>query len=74
MFLAYVLFGLGLRSIRSTAATSITLVEPVVATALAVIVVGERLSGLGWVGVGLILAGVTVIATARHRGQRAPSP
>ncbi|MCY7326036.1 MAG: EamA family transporter, partial [Microbacteriaceae bacterium] len=45
-------------------ATTITLLEPVVATVLAVVVVGERLTSLGWFGIALILAGVAIIATA----------
>lgn len=66
MFLAYVLFGWGLRSIRSSTVTVVTLVEPVVATILAVLIVGERLDALGWVGLALILLGVTVVSTARR--------
>jgi DME family drug/metabolite transporter len=68
MFLAYLLFAVGLTSIRSSAATTITLVEPVVATVLAVVVVGERLTVLGWLGLALILVGVAVMASARLPG------
>jgi len=74
MVLAYLLFGIGLRGVRSSAATTITLVEPVVATVLAVTVVGERLTLAGWLGLALILAGVTLMATARHPGPVAPAP
>ncbi|WP_169078084.1 DMT family transporter [Microcella alkalica] len=66
MFLAYVLFGWGLRLIRSSTVTVITLLEPVVATLLAVAIVGERLDALGWIGLALILAGVSVVSTARR--------
>ena len=66
MFIAYLLFGIGLRSIRSSSATTITLLEPVVATVLAVVVVGERLAPVGWVGLALVLAGLTVLVTARR--------
>ena len=66
MFLAYLLFGFGLRSIRSSVATTVTLIEPVVAAALAVIVVGERLAPSGWVGLGLILLGVAALVSARQ--------
>jgi drug/metabolite transporter, DME family len=68
MFLAYVLFGVGLRSIRSSAVTTITLLEPIIATVLAVAVVGERLAWFGWIGLLLIMAGVTLVATARQGG------
>ncbi|MDC8832008.1 DMT family transporter [Alteromonas gilva] len=64
MFLGYFLFGKGLAQIRASLATTITLLEPVVATLLAVIIVGEQLSLAGWLGVGLI--GIClVIATVR---------
>ena len=70
MFIAYLLFGIGLRSIRSSAATTITLLEPVVATVLAVTIVGERLDAIGWVGLALVLAGIVTLVTARP----APKP
>jgi drug/metabolite transporter, DME family len=74
MFVAYLLFGVGLRTLRSSTATTITLLEPFVATLLAVLVVGERLDALGWVGLALILAAVTVLATARRpRSAGAPA-
>ena len=66
MFVAYLLFGIGMRSFRSSTATTITLIEPLVATLLAVLVVGERLAVLGWFGFALILVGVTALATARQ--------
>ena len=66
MFLAYLLFGFGLRSIRSSVATTVTLIEPVVAAALAVVVVGERLAPTGWLGLVLILIAVTALVTARQ--------
>jgi DME family drug/metabolite transporter len=72
MFLAYLLFGIGLRSVRSSAATTITLLEPVVATALAVLVVGERLTPVGWIGFGLVLVGLAVLVTARRSARSIP--
>ncbi len=69
MFLAYLLFGFGLRSIRSSVVTTVTLIEPVVAAVLAVLVVGERLAAGGWVGLGLILLGVAALVTARQPGK-----
>lgn len=56
MFLGYLCFGQGLRRIAASTATTITLLEPVVAAALAALVVGERLPIMGWVGVALIFA------------------
>lgn len=69
MFVAYLLFGIGLRTIPSSTATIVTLIEPVVATVLAVMVVGERLSATGWVGLAVILGSVCVLATARLPGK-----
>ena len=66
MFVAYLLFGFGLRHLRSSVATTITLIEPLVATLLAVLVVGERLESIGWLGLAFIFAGITVIVTARR--------
>lgn len=66
MFLAYVLFGQGLRRLRSSTVTVITLLEPLVATLLAILIVGERLDPLGWVGLGVILVGVTILSPARR--------
>jgi DME family drug/metabolite transporter len=66
MFVAYLLFGHALAHHRSSVATSVTLIEPLVATLLAVAVVGERLGASGWLGLACILAGVTVLITARR--------
>lgn len=73
MLLAYLLFGIGLRTVRSSAATTITLLEPVVATALAVLIVGERLAPLGWVGFALVLGGLTLLVTARRTARTSPT-
>ena len=66
MFLAYLLFGAGMRVLRSSTATTITLLEPVVATVLAVTIVGERLAPIGWGGLAAILIAVTVLVSARR--------
>jgi len=66
MFVAYILFGFGLTYIRSSSATTVTLIEPVVATILAVAIVGERLTLLGWLALILILIGITELITARQ--------
>ena len=66
MFLAYILFGIGLRTTASSTATTITLLEPVVATMLAVVVVGEVLTVQAWGGLALIFVAVSVLSTASH--------
>lgn len=56
MFLGYLGFGYGLARVPASTATTLTLSEPVVAALLAVVVVGERLPLLGWLGVALVVA------------------
>lgn len=72
MFVAYLLFGHGLGTVRGSTATSITLVEPLVATLLAVLIVGERLPLSGWAGLGLVLLAVTALVTAGGLPVRSP--
>lgn len=62
MFLGYLAFGYGLARVPVSMATTLTLTEPVVAAILAVIIVGERLPAMGWLGVGLVI-GCLVILT-----------
>lgn len=64
MFLGYLLFGFGLARVPASTATAITLSEPAVAAILAVLVVGERLSGLGWMGLSIIGIALVVLAFA----------
>ena len=79
MFAGYVLFGWGLARIRASTATSISLLETVVAAVLAVLVVGERLPAHGWLGAAVVLAGLFILTpgtprcTGRRLGYRAGS-
>ncbi|QKV67471.1 EamA family transporter [Streptomyces harbinensis] len=66
MCLAYLLFGAGLVRVRASAATVLTLFEPVVAAVLGVAVVGERLGVRGWSGVALVVAGLLVLTVRRR--------
>ncbi|MGA9609212.1 MAG: EamA family transporter [Rouxiella badensis] len=54
MFIGYLCFGFGLARIPASMATTLTLLEPVVAAVLAVIIVGERLTPQGWLGIALV--------------------
>lgn len=54
MFLGYLLFGYGLKLIEASKATLITLIEPLVATILAVLILGEGFEVIGWIGVALV--------------------
>lgn len=55
MFIGYLCFSYGLRYIAASTATLITLLEPVVAVVLAVVIVGEWLSLSGWLGIPLVM-------------------
>lgn len=59
--LSYSLFNRGLRGVRSSTASTLGLVEPVIAATLAWFVLDERLTRLGLVGAVLILIGLLLI-------------
>jgi drug/metabolite transporter, DME family len=71
-FLAYRLFGRGLRSTPAQAATTLSLAEPAVATLLGVAVLGERLPALSWCGLAVLAAGLACLAVPVRR--RRPRP
>jgi DME family drug/metabolite transporter len=54
MFIGYLLFGYGLRSVEVSNATLITLIEPIIATLLAIYLLGEGFNKIGWLGMGMI--------------------
>lgn len=61
MFVGYLLFGWGLSHLRASTATSISLLETVVAAALAVLIVGERLAAPAWVGAAMVVGSLFVL-------------
>lgn len=65
--LAYILFSRGLKKIPSSSAVTLSLAEPLTASILGVLVVGEVLSGLSWVGVVLLLGGILVLTMGKKR-------
>jgi DME family drug/metabolite transporter len=72
---AYLLYGLGLRSVQVPVAVTLGLTEPAVAALLAVAVLGERLTaravaGLLLVGFALVLLAIPRRACASQGGQR----
>lgn len=69
MFLGYVLFGIGLARLRASTATLITLAEPAVAALLAVVVVGERLSIMGWTGLVVVAVSLMLVMPPRSLGR-----
>ena len=54
IFCGYLLFGFGLKYIHASQATVITLIEPLIATILAVVIIGEQFSVIGWLGAALV--------------------
>jgi DME family drug/metabolite transporter len=74
MFLGYLLFGYGLARVPPSTATTVTLTEPAVAAILAVAIVGERLTALGWIGLAVIGAVLILLALAPANEVIAPQP
>lgn len=69
MFAGYVLFGWGLARVRASTATTLSLAETVVAAVLAVVVVGERLPALAWVGAATIAGSLFVLTLPAPRAR-----
>lgn len=68
---SYVAFVWGLARLKTPTVTTLTLTEPLVATLLAVGLLGERLEGWTLIGAMLLMAGLVLAST--DRPQRAPS-
>jgi drug/metabolite transporter, DME family len=64
--LANALYYWGLRRIEAGRAAILASVEPVVAALLALLVFQQRLTPLGWLGVALVVAGVTAVPERGH--------
>lgn len=60
--LAYVLFARGLNQVLGATAVTLSLAEPLTAGILGVVVVGEQLTSLAVVGIGLLFAGLALLA------------
>jgi DME family drug/metabolite transporter len=67
---AYALFGVGVRTLSASTATTVSLLEPAVATLLAVLLLGERLAWLAWVGFALLIVAVVVVGAFDRRSAR----
>jgi DME family drug/metabolite transporter len=71
MVIAYLAFTAALRTLRASTVATIALVEPVIATALAVLLVGEVLGLSAVVGIVLVLVSLVVFSTTRGPQLRA---
>jgi DME family drug/metabolite transporter len=71
MFLGYLLFGRGLSAVPASTATTLSLLEPAVAAAIAVLVLHEALPALGWVGMAILLASLVLLTADPRRPHRA---
>ncbi|MER5352506.1 EamA family transporter [Kitasatospora sp. NPDC002551] len=60
-FLAYRLFGRGLRHTSAQTATALTLAEPAVAAVLGVAALGERLPAASWCGLAVLVLALAVL-------------
>lgn len=60
--IAYVLFARGLHTLRASTVSTLTLTEPLTASVLGLVLLDERLSGSGWAGLTVLLAGVIALA------------
>lgn len=66
-FLAYRLFGHGLRHTSAQTATTLTLAEPAVAAVLGVAALGERLPALSWSGLAILAGGLAALTLPTRR-------
>ncbi|WP_203581092.1 DMT family transporter [Microbacterium hibisci] len=71
--IAYVLFTWGLSGLTAATAATLTLGEPLTASVLGIVVLGERLSALAIVGLAVLAAGLALLAWG-SRAPRDPAP
>src|SRR5438094_527403 len=64
---AYALYTAGLRYVAASAAGVASLLEPLTATLLGVLLFGERFGVLGWIGAALLLAGLALLVEGEPR-------
>jgi drug/metabolite transporter, DME family len=67
MLLGYLCYGYGLARIRASIAVTITLLEPVIATLLTITLLNEKLAGIGWLGILLIISCLIIITLPQKR-------
>lgn len=65
--LAYLLFGVGLTVLQPGHIATLNLFEPAVATVLGVVVLGESLGAIGWLGCLLVVGALALLGIAENR-------
>ena len=65
--LAYWLFARGLQQVQVATAMTLTLAEPLIAGLLGLLVLGEQLNSIAFVGIALIFSGLAVLSFAGRR-------
>ena len=63
-WLSYTLWNKGMSSVPANFSGMLTASEPVFGTLLAVLVLGERVSALSWLGIALVIAATAVAVVA----------
>jgi DME family drug/metabolite transporter len=69
---AYFLYVRGLHTVGATTSSFLALAEPGTAALLAALLFDEQLSAGGWLGVGLLLAGLALLILSSQRHHRSP--
>jgi DME family drug/metabolite transporter len=65
--LAYLLFGVGLKVLQPGHIATLTLLEPAIATVLGVVVLGEPVAVVGWIGCLLVFGALALLGIAENR-------
>lgn len=70
--ISYLLYVRGLQTITATTAATLSLFEPLTSTVLAVLVLGEQLAWLAWLGAGLLFGSLVLFSLAHLWHPRQP--
>ncbi|KFZ38986.1 membrane protein [Shewanella mangrovi] len=73
MFIGYLCYGYGLAHVASSTATTISLLEPVVAALLAALLLNEQLTSVGWLGISLIMLCLLLVLLPNRGQQKGPA-
>jgi DME family drug/metabolite transporter len=69
---AYLLFAAGLRSLPAASVSTLTLVEPLTAAVLGLVVLRETLSTTSWLGLAAIVLGIVILVMRPRRRRTRP--